>query len=319
MSDEVQESFEDYLELEQFIEQLHSQGPAPLPANRTAQQAHVYSMAKLFHTVSQPVADPRPEFKAQLYQRLRKQMLAEEQLPPSQSHAKITGLPANQLPAKAFDAGHIGGKGAIGPDSAPTPAISSQNPKQFKNIYGNRQVPQPAQLPPSNLESRDAKKQKTRGVSRRTLFRSGTIAASLLASAGVGAGIEQSLQPQPDQHPTLTENTPGTWHWHPVTSVEHLGTEAVSFTTTAVTGYVIRQTGNTSDEQIIALSAACPHLGCPVQWQGDKQQFRCPCHTRIFDTTGGPVAIKNGPPHHTWLSRLETKIENGNIYVKVPT
>ncbi len=305
MSQESQERFEDYLELEQFIEQLHSQRSARLPANLAPQQTRIYGMAVYFHTAAPRVADPRPEFKAQLYQRLLKQARAEEQLPEKRTGG-VVGVP---IPAP----------------TTPVPALTipPQGQKQLRNIYRNNQVPQPAQVAPTNLQSMDVKKQKTRGVSRRTLFRSGTIAASLLASAGIGAaagaGIEQSSQPQPDQHPTLTETTPGTWLWHPVTSVKHLGTEAVSFTTNAITGYVIRQTGNTSDEQqIIALSAACPHLGCPVEWQGDKREFLCPCHTRIFDTTGGPVVIKNGQPHYISLSRLETKIENGNIYVKVP-
>jgi Rieske Fe-S protein len=303
MSQESQERFEDYLELEQFIEQLHSQRSARLPANLAPQQTRIYGMAVYFNTAAPRVADPRPEFKAQLYQRLLKQARAEEQLPEKRTGG-VVGVP---VPAPTTP--------------VPAPTIPPQGQKQLRNIYrNNNQVSQPAQVVPTNLQSMDVKRQKTRAVSRRTL---GTIAASVLASAGVGAavgaGIEQSSQPKPDQHPTLTENVPGTWLWHPVTSVKHLGTEAVSFTANAITGYVIRQKGNTSGEQqIIALSAACPHLGCPVQWQGDQREFQCPCHSRAFDTAGGPVVTKNGQPHYISLSRLETKIENGNIYVKVP-
>jgi Rieske Fe-S protein len=292
MSKEAQESSEDYLGVDQFIEQLRLQRSARPPANLAPQQTRIYGMAALFNTASSRVADPRPEFKMQLYQRLREQVRAEEQ------------LPANR-------AGTIG-------NTIPVPMAPSQGQKQMRNIYKNNHTSQPAQVPPTYPESMDVKKGKARGVSRRTLFVGGTIAASVVASAGIGAGIGQALQSQPNLHPTLTETTPGTWRWLPITSVEHLGKDAIPFSTNAVSGYVMRQTENTSDQQIIAFSSACTHLGCPVQWQEEKRQFLCPCHTRVFDETGGPVEVPNGQPHETWLSRLDTKVENGNIYVKVP-
>jgi Rieske Fe-S protein len=319
MSDEVQESFEDYLELEQFIEQLRLQRPAPPPANLTPEQTQIYGMAKLLHTASQPVADPRPEFKAQLYQRLRTQLSAEEQLPfPSQSHAEVTELQGTQLPAKPSDADHVG-KG-----TGPSP-VPPQGPRQLRNIYSSNQVPQPAQLPSTQPESPNVQKRKRRGLSRRTLFTGGTIAASLLAGAGIESAIEHSSsQPQPNLYPHIQGNT-----WHIVTSVEQLGQGPIRFATDTITGYVIRQAATskgtaevadtTPTEQIIAFSAACTHLGCIVQWQEEKRQFPCPCHGRTFDATGEPINTNNSQSRYISLPRLETKIENGNIYVKVPT
>jgi Rieske Fe-S protein len=317
MSDEVQESFEDYLELEQFIEQLRLQRPAPPPANLTPQQTHTYGMAKLFHTASQPVADPRPEFKAQLYQRLRTQLSAEEQLPfPSQSHTAVTELQGTQLPAKSSDADHIGKGTGTGP--VPTPPVPPQGSRQLRNIYSSNQVPQPAQLPSTHPESTNVQKRKRRGLSRRTLFTGGTVAASLLAGAGIESAIEHSSEPQPNLYPHIQGNT-----WHTVASVEQLGQGPIRFATDTITGYVIRQTAEVADttptEQIIAFSAACTHLGCIVQWQEDKRQFPCPCHGRTFDATGEPINTGNSQSHYISLPRLETKIENGNIYVKLPT
>jgi hypothetical protein len=78
MSEEVQERFEDYLELEQYIQQLHLQRSAHPPANLTPQQMSIYSMAMLFHSASPHVAAPRPEFKQQLLQRLLKQVQGED-------------------------------------------------------------------------------------------------------------------------------------------------------------------------------------------------------------------------------------------------
>jgi Rieske Fe-S protein len=294
MSEEVQERVEDYLELDQFIQQLHSQDSARLPANLTSQQRHIYSMAVLFHAASPRVANPRPEFAGQLQQRLLAQM-------------------------RDDDNGQ--GNGGIGGNPAPT--IPSQDQRPFRSIYKNNQPSQPTQPPYPHAESMDGEKHKTRGTgkrrlpfSRRTLFAGGTVAAaSLLGATAAGGAIEHSLeQPPPDPNPGLPGDI-----WHPVTTVKQLGTDPVLFTTNTISGYVIRQTENTSGEPIIAFSAACTHLGCTVQWQKETRQFPCPCHGRIFDTTGGPVNTPHSLHHHTQLPRLETKTEaDGTIYVKVP-
>lgn len=39
-----------------------------------------------------------------------------------------------------------------------------------------------------------------------------------------------------------------------------------------------------------ALSATCPHLGCSVDLSADKKSFGCPCHASKFDLTGAPEA-----------------------------
>jgi Rieske Fe-S protein len=260
MREEEQERFEDYLDLERYIEHSRLQRSASPPANLTPQLTRVYEMAALFRAASPPTADPSPEFGAQLYQRLREQMQAPDQRNElSQSHAEAA-------------------------------AISS---------------------PPA--KSKDRKKR--RGISRRTLFASGSIAASLVGGAAIGAAIERSLEPPPvttDLNPHIRGAA-----WHTVASVDQLGQDPIHFTTGTITGYVIRQAEN-STEPIIAFSAACTHLGCTVQWQGNKRQFPCPCHGRTFDTTGSPVYSENSKPHYVSLPRLETKIENGNIYVKIP-
>ena len=47
------------------------------------------------------------------------------------------------------------------------------------------------------------------------------------------------------------------------------------------------------------------------QFDKAKQQFRCPCHEGVFDVKTG--AVLAGPPPRA-LDRLETKIENGDLY-----
>lgn len=48
-----------------------------------------------------------------------------------------------------------------------------------------------------------------------------------------------------------------------------------------------------SREGFAAFSLVCSHLGCLVNWQGDKNEFLCPCHGAKFDSKGN---VLSGPP-----------------------
>jgi Rieske Fe-S protein len=308
MSEEEQERFEDYLELERYIEQLRLNQSAHPPTNLTPQQMRIYRMAMLFRSASPHVADPRPEFTVQLRERLHQQMQVEETAQKEADRKQVPSQPITDKRAvKAQATEHKeSGEPEHSPNSAPVQSPSPQ---------------------PANAE---VKRHKVQRVSRRALLTGGTAAAaSLLAGAGIEHAITQQQtttgnQATPSyQYPALVGNVPSTWH--PVASVEQLGNEALRFSTDSVVGYVIRQTADSwqgasaspdSDEQIVAFSAACTHMGCIVHWQESKRQFLCPCHNGTFDAQGNPVPTAH-PLYLTSLPRLETKIENGNIYVKV--
>ena len=105
--------------------------------------------------------------------------------------------------------------------------------------------------------------------------------------------------------------------WHLVTTLAALGQGAVRFTTDTLIGYVLRDSDSLQGEQIVALSAACTHMGCITRWQDDDRRFHCPCHNAVFAEDGTHIHLDYGlslPP----LTRLNTKIENGNFYVEVP-
>jgi len=72
-------------------------------------------------------------------------------------------------------------------------------------------------------------------------------------------------------------------------------------------------------DKLEALSAMCPHLGCPVSWEG--QGFLCPCHNSRFGANGEivgtgpakraldplPIEIKDGRLRLTWITyKLDT-------------
>lgn len=52
----------------------------------------------------------------------------------------------------------------------------------------------------------------------------------------------------------------------------------------------LRRTG---EDQFLAFSINCTHLGCPVRWLPDADLFMCPCHGGVFYSDG---TVASGPP-----------------------
>ncbi len=69
-------------------------------------------------------------------------------------------------------------------------------------------------------------------------------------------------------------------------------------------------------EDFIALSSICPHLGCAVHWESNKDRFFCPCHNGAFDSEGRPL---EGPVKdaNQSLSRYPLKVEKGLLFIEV--
>jgi Rieske Fe-S protein len=65
------------------------------------------------------------------------------------------------------------------------------------------------------------------------------------------------------------------------------------------------------DEQFIALSTRCMHLGCPVRFIAAAERFVCPCHGGVYDFTG---RVDGGPPVRP-LDRFYTRVRNGQVEV----
>src|SRR5216684_8250140 len=83
MSGEEQERFEDYLELEKYIEQLQAGHVAHPPAEMTPSQASIYRMAALFRSATPEASEPRPEFAAELQARLEQELQRPPQVEPA--------------------------------------------------------------------------------------------------------------------------------------------------------------------------------------------------------------------------------------------
>jgi len=67
-----------------------------------------------------------------------------------------------------------------------------------------------------------------------------------------------------------------------------------------------------SEDNFIAFSANCTHLGCPVRWLEGAKLFMCPCHGGVYYDDG---AVAAGPPPRP-LFQYDVRIENGIVRMK---
>lgn len=114
--------------------------------------------------------------------------------------------------------------------------------------------------------------------------------------------------------------------WVPVGPVENIPLGEPKLINTAVAkqqGWVVEQQElsvfvSTEDgSEFVALSDRCTHLACRVRFVTETEPsgepgFFCPCHNGVFAADGEVVA---GPIPRP-LDRFETKVEDGQLFVK---
>lgn len=112
-------------------------------------------------------------------------------------------------------------------------------------------------------------------------------------------------------NPTRAERS-----WLFVARSKEIGEGAARIFTTPAGATVNIARQGASDEDLVALSSVCPHLGCQVHWEEHNDRFFCPCHNGVFDPTG--VAI-SGPPADADQSLLQypLKTERGMVFIEL--
>lgn len=63
------------------------------------------------------------------------------------------------------------------------------------------------------------------------------------------------------------------------------------------------------NQELVAFSTVCTHLGCIVSYESEDEVFVCPCHGGEYDVEGN---VLDGPPPKP-LTRLQVKIAGGKI------
>ncbi|MCI0623924.1 MAG: ubiquinol-cytochrome c reductase iron-sulfur subunit [Acidobacteria bacterium] len=71
------------------------------------------------------------------------------------------------------------------------------------------------------------------------------------------------------------------------------------------TAWVVKMAEN----QVVAFSPQCPHLGCAYHWVAKQNEFLCPCHASTFSIEG---EVLTGPAPRA-LDRFEVKMEGDKL------
>jgi len=67
-----------------------------------------------------------------------------------------------------------------------------------------------------------------------------------------------------------------------------------------------------NEEEFVAFSVNCTHLGCPVRWLAGADLFMCPCHGGVYYDDGEVAA---GPPPRS-LVRYPVRVRDGRVEVR---
>lgn len=96
------------------------------------------------------------------------------------------------------------------------------------------------------------------------------------------------------------------------TRYENVRTKVNGWEHTATTYglFVVRR----NETEARVFSDICTHLGCRVSWHAEPEHYVSPCHDGHFDIWGNVVS---GPPPRP-LDEYVTKMENGNLFAKLP-
>ncbi|HLZ58282.1 MAG TPA: Rieske 2Fe-2S domain-containing protein [Ktedonosporobacter sp.] len=318
MSGEDQERFEDYLELERYIEELQAGHAARPPKDLTPDQARLYRTAALFRSASPESASPRPEFANELYARLLA-LEDEDQDEETQKRPVVTTGPRSTSVAAPVM-------------QTEQTVVPVQKAPQEQVIIPAQEVPQEQAVPEPPAVSRRSVAGKGRVVSRRSLLAGGaTAAASMAAGVALGAAFKPGAAPQQSGHVTATPTPPVYGKFfllHPdiptdlhyvATVTELVSKKVVKFATDTLVGYVRMNDGDDKaiEGTVVAMSAACTHMGCTVDWNPSDDHYHCPCHGGLFAEYGKPV---QGPTQYMMpLPLLRAHVmDNGKIYVEVP-
>jgi nitrate reductase gamma subunit len=95
-------------------------------------------------------------------------------------------------------------------------------------------------------------------------------------------------------------------------TVEVSFSDATSLPWAGVTAKTAAWLRRVAEDQFLAFSINCTHLGCPVRWLPDADLFMCPCHGGVFYSDG---TVASGPPPKP-LTTYPVRINNGMVEIQ---
>lgn len=109
--------------------------------------------------------------------------------------------------------------------------------------------------------------------------------------------------------------------WRPVGKVDDFKvgtttkvtyTDPSSVAWTGVSGNTAAWLRREGEQQFVAFSINCSHLGCPVRWLPAADLFMCPCHGGVYYKDG---TVAGGPPPEP-LTKYPVRVNNGQVEIE---
>jgi arsenite oxidase small subunit len=66
------------------------------------------------------------------------------------------------------------------------------------------------------------------------------------------------------------------------------------------------------DEDIVAYSGLCSHMGCPLVYDAEQKILQCPCHYSHFDAAADAMLINGPATQH--LPRITLEVDGQDVY-----
>ncbi|MDQ1422974.1 MAG: hypothetical protein QOD72_472 [Acidimicrobiaceae bacterium] len=152
-------------------------------------------------------------------------------------------------------------------------------------------------------------------LSRRTVIGTAAAVAAGAAAGATGVALDGrfSKSDTAASRPTAALLEPTDGEWLIVAADTELAAEAPHrFATPALAGFV-----TATDTGVVAVSAACTHMGCTLQSNVSAGRFDCPCHRTAFAHDGRLLFSQFDTPPAP-LTRLQVRRRDGNVEVLVP-
>ena len=136
------------------------------------------------------------------------------------------------------------------------------------------------------------------------------VVASSLPVAIAACTRQDPTSNSPTESPVAS--TPRPDGFAPVGTVAQLDQQGFLSNKQSAAGAVIVVRDPKQANNLVALSSACTHEGCTVEWQKDQALLTCPCHSSAFGLDG---SVKKAPAKKP-LATLTAKIEGDLVLVK---
>jgi arsenite oxidase small subunit len=72
------------------------------------------------------------------------------------------------------------------------------------------------------------------------------------------------------------------------------------------------ENGTGPNSSLVAYSGLCQHRGCGVDYDGEGEQFVCPCHRSVFSLAKGGMCIEG--PSQRGLPRVTLEVRDGEVF-----